>query len=64
MPVSYALRTSRVVPDRQTAAYRGSCSRSRAWASAATTQPTYPDSDLYAESGDADVVIGYIVAHG
>jgi hypothetical protein len=27
-------------------------------------QPTDPGSDLYAESSDADAVIGYVVAHG
>ena len=38
MLLSYALRISRVVCDRQMAAYRGSCSRSSARASAATTR--------------------------
>jgi len=35
VPVWYAARISRVVRDRQMAAYRGSWSRSSAWASAA-----------------------------
>ena len=36
--ISYALRISRVVPDRQMAAYPGSCSRSSAWASVPATR--------------------------